>query len=68
MQEDSDASLNRLKEKFERETLAHLEAKQKMTDMEAYLNDLAQQLHIAQQEKMKLEHILNHSGASIHSV
>ena len=65
LQEDCDASLNRLKEKFERETMAHLESKQKMADMETYLNDLAQQLHIVQQEKMKLEQVLNHSGGSV---
>jgi len=63
--EDSDASLNRLKEKFERETVAHLESKQKMADMETYLNEIGQQLQMVQQEKMKLEHILNHSGTSI---
>ena len=65
LQEDSDASLNRLKEKFERETVAHLESKQKMADMETYLNEIGQQLQMVQQEKMKLEHILNHSGCSL---
>lgn len=64
-QEDTEAALNRLKEKFERETVAHMEAKQKISDMETYLNELAQQLQMAQQEKMKLEQILNHSGTSI---
>jgi len=65
LQEDSEAALNRLKEKFERETVAHIEAKQKLSDMETYLNELGQQLQMVQQEKMKLEHILNHSGTSI---
>lgn len=65
MQEDCEAGLNRLKEKFERETMAHLEAKQKIADMETYLNELGQQLQMVQQEKIKLEHILNHSGTKI---
>lgn len=64
-QEDSDAALNRLKEKYERETLAHLEAKQKIADLETYLNELGQQMQLVQQEKMRLEHILNHSGTRI---
>ena len=65
LKEDGDAALNRLKEKFERETVAHMETKQKMADMETYLNEIGQQLQMVQQEKMKLEHILNHSGTSI---
>ncbi|KAK4021110.1 hypothetical protein OUZ56_003040 [Daphnia magna] len=63
--EDCEAGLNRLKEKFERETVAHMEAKQKIADMETYLNELGQQLQMVQKDKMKLEHILNHSGTSI---
>lgn len=63
--EDSDAALNRLKEKFERETMSHMEAKQKISDLETYLNEVGQQLHTAQQDKMRLEHILNTSGTSI---
>ena len=42
-----------------------MEAKQKISDMETYLNELGQQLQMAQQEKMKLEQILNHSGTTI---
>jgi dishevelled associated activator of morphogenesis len=65
VQEDIDAALNRLKEKYERETLSHLEAKQKISDLETYLNELGQQLQMAQQEKMRLEHVLSQSGTSI---
>lgn len=42
-----------------------MEAKQKIADMETYLNELGQQLQMVQKDKMKLEHILNHSGTSI---
>ena len=56
---------NRLKDKCERETLSHLEAKQKISDLERYLTELGQQLHNVQQEKMKLEHIFQNSGSSI---
>lgn len=65
MQEDNEKPPDSLEEKFEPETTVSFESKQKMTDMKTYLNDLVQQLHIVQQEKMKLEQVLNHSGGSV---
>ncbi len=63
--EDIDTALSRLKDKYERETLSHLEAKQKISDLETFLNELGQQLQLAQQEKLRLEHALTQSGAKV---
>lgn len=56
--EDIEASLNRTKERLEKEMSVHMETKQKLNSVEYKASELEHQLHYEKDERLRLEQIL----------
>lgn len=59
MQEDIEASLQRVKERLEKETAAHLEARQKISELEDRTSELEHRATYEQDERKRLETLLS---------
>uniref|UniRef100_A0A146MFK9 Disheveled-associated activator of morphogenesis 2 n=3 Tax=Lygus hesperus TaxID=30085 RepID=A0A146MFK9_LYGHE len=57
--EDLEASVNRAKERLEKETAAHLEARQRVSALEDVKSELEDRLSIEEREKKRLEALLS---------
>lgn len=64
MQEDVEASLQRVKERLEKETAAHLEARQKISELEDRTSELEHRATYEQDERRRLETLLNSGSLS----
>lgn len=59
MQEDIEASLLRVKERLEKETAAHLEARQKISILEDKAGELEHRASYEENERKRLETLLS---------
>lgn len=59
LQEDMEASLMRVKERLEKETTAHLEARQKISQLEDRTSDLEHRINCEEGERLRLERLLS---------
>ncbi|XKL66064.1 hypothetical protein PGB90_009484 [Kerria lacca] len=62
--EDVEASLQRVKERLEKETAAHLEARQKISELEDRTSELEHRATYEQDERRRLETLLNSGSLS----
>uniref|UniRef100_T1JFN2 FH2 domain-containing protein n=1 Tax=Strigamia maritima TaxID=126957 RepID=T1JFN2_STRMM len=60
--EDMQSSLNKMKAKLEKETVGHLEAQQKIAELEHKVNEVNQQLNGEKVERVRLEQLV-HAGS-----
>jgi hypothetical protein len=58
-QEDLDESLSRIKDRLEKETAGHLEAKQKVAELEDRISELKHRADFEQDERKRLENLIN---------
>lgn len=58
-QEDIEASLCRVKERLEKETAAHLESRQRISELEDKTSDLEHRVNCEESERRRLETLLS---------
>lgn len=68
LQEDVEASLQRVKERLEKETAAHLEARQKISELEDRTSELEHRATYEQDERKRLEILIGTDDAKVRSV
>lgn len=57
--EDIEASLNRVKERLEKETSLHIETKQKLNELEYKRSELEHQYACEREERLRLEQLVS---------
>lgn len=57
--EDMEASLNRIKERLEKETALHIETKQKLNELEYKRSEMEHQYSCEREERIRLEQMVS---------